>query len=79
VPKSGAIVRVTTPCDTVYRRTTTSTGELEDPGFPYAELLKICVSDGIRQRTLTSPNDNFNVTIVPPVNLVAGDQSGTCA
>ncbi|MBA3746469.1 MAG: hypothetical protein H0W96_03135, partial [Solirubrobacterales bacterium] len=61
---ANAIIRVTTPCGTVIRRTTTSSGAIDDPGFPYASSLKICVSDGIRQKTVTKANNNFNVTSV---------------
>jgi Tfp pilus assembly protein PilV len=77
--KPDAIVRVTTPCGTVYRRTTTSNGEITDPGFPYAESLDICVSDGTHERTLTRSNKNFNVTIVLMSIVSSTDASGTCA
>ncbi|MDX6676473.1 MAG: hypothetical protein QOE31_525 [Solirubrobacteraceae bacterium] len=76
--KSGAIVRVTTPCGTVYRRTTTSSGAIDDPGFPYATSLDICVSDGTRQRSLTRANTNFNVTTVT-MSILSSDPLGTCA
>lgn len=76
--KAGATVRVTTPCGTVYRRTTNASGTLDDPGFPYAESLGICVSDGTRQRTLSRANKNFNVTDVT-MSIVAGDTLGTCS
>ncbi len=77
VALAGAQVRVTTPCGTVYRRTTTSTGEIDDPGFPYATSLAICVSDGTRKREVTSPNKNFNVTDLA-VDIRSSDPLGTC-
>jgi hypothetical protein len=77
-PVSGAIVKVTTPCGTVYRRTTTATGEIDDPGFPYASSLAICVSDGTRQHLTSSANRNFNTTEVV-VDITPTDPAGTCA
>jgi len=74
----NAIVRVTTPCGTVYRRTTNAAGEIDDPGFPPATSLAVCVSDGTRQRTATSGNVNFNGTRLP-LDIASTDPTGTCA
>jgi len=78
VAVNGAAIRVTTPCGTVIRRTTTSTGQIDDPGFPYAASLAICVSNGVRQREVFQPNTNFNVTALT-VDIRSTDPAGTCA
>ena len=75
---NGATVRVTTPCGTVYRRSTASTGFIDDPGFPYAPSLAICVSDGTRSREVTQSNTNFNVTSLT-IDIRSTDPAGTCA
>jgi Tfp pilus assembly protein PilV len=77
-PKEHAVVRVTTPCNTVYRRTTDGDGVIDDPGFPYAASLDVCVSDGTRYRTLSRVNKNFNVSYLT-VNIQPGDPAGTCS
>jgi len=64
-PLAGAAVKVTTPCGTVYNRTTTASGVIDDPGFPYATSLTICVSDGPRRLQTTSTNTNFNGKLLP--------------
>jgi hypothetical protein len=73
-----AAVRVTTPCGTVIRRTTTSDGLIDDPGFPYATSLAVCVSDGVRSRDVTQANTNYNSTSVT-VDIRSTDPAGTCA
>ena len=60
VPVAGAQIRVTTPCGTVYRRTTDADGLIDDPGFPYAEAQDVCVSDGSRKLETTLASTNFN-------------------
>ncbi|HEV7808264.1 MAG TPA: hypothetical protein VGO80_20825 [Solirubrobacteraceae bacterium] len=77
-PKEGAIVRVTTPCNTVYRRTTDAEGIIDDPGFPYAANLDICVSDGTHRQTLSRVNKNFNVSY-ETFDIQADDPPGTCS
>jgi Tfp pilus assembly protein PilV len=80
-PVSGARIRVTTPCGTVYRRTTDSAGVITDPGFPYVKApgtLAICVSDGIREHTATKTNNNYNSVASVTYTIVSGDPLGTC-
>ena len=78
--KAGLDVRITSPCGTVYDRETTSTGEIDDPGFPYASStapLSICASDGSVHETTTRSNNNYNVTSFT-MSLTATDLSGPC-
>lgn len=77
-PVDGAEVRVTTPCGTVYRRRTTSTGFIDDPGFPFASSLAVCVSNGVRRREAGVSNTNFNSTSAV-IDIRSTDPSGTCA
>ncbi len=79
VAQVGATARVTTPCGTVYRRTTTTNGVLSDPGFPYATSLAICVTDGTRQVLTTRSNTNFNTSSNFTVNILSTSPLGTCA
>ena len=76
-PKARAIVRVRTPCHTEYRRTTDAYGVIDNPGFPYAESLDVCVSDGTRYKTFSAANTNYNVTPVA-VDIPSNALSGTC-
>jgi Flp pilus assembly protein TadG len=75
----GTTVRVTTPCGTVYRRTTTTNGVLTDPGFPYTTSLAICATDGTRQVQTTRSNTNFNTSSNFTVNVTSSSPLGTCA
>jgi Tfp pilus assembly protein PilV len=78
-PLTGATVRVTTPCGTVYRRTTIANGVLGDPGFPYVTSLAICVTDGTRQAEATRSNTNFNNALNFTVNISSTTSpEGTC-
>jgi hypothetical protein len=77
-PLAGATVRVTTPCGTVYRRTTIEDGTLADPGFPYTTSLAICVSDGTRQVLANRSNTNFNNSLLFTVNITSSSPLGTC-
>jgi Tfp pilus assembly protein PilV len=77
-PVDGATIRVRTPCGTVIPRTTTRDGFIDDPGFPYAASLAICVSNGVRQREVTQSNTNFNVDSLT-VDIRSDDPAGTCA
>jgi hypothetical protein len=78
---ANTVVRVTTPCGTVYRRTTIAGGWIDDPGFPVGSALAICVSDGIHSQQLARDNLNFNAD--PALFAVdikaATDPAGTCA
>lgn len=74
---NNAIIRVTTACGTVYRRTTTSDGLITDPGFPYATSLAFCISDGVRNRQFTQSNTNFNGTSLT-MDVRSTDPAGTC-
>jgi hypothetical protein len=74
----GGTARVTTPCGTVYRRTTTTNGVLTDPGFPYATSLAICVTDGTRQVQTTRSNTNFNNSSNFTVAITSSSPLGTC-
>jgi len=47
VPRSGIVVKVTSPCGVVYTRETLTDGTVDDPGFPYGTLT-VCVSDGVK-------------------------------
>lgn len=76
-PVDHAAVRLTTPCNTVYRRTTTSDGVIDDPGIPYAASVAICVSDGMSQVLTTSPN--VKLVTSPTINIPTTAPSGTCA
>ena len=79
-PLVGATVRVTTPCATVYRRTTITNGVLDDPGFPYVTSLAICVSDGTRQVETTRSNTNFNNSLNYTIDISSSTSpTGTCA
>jgi Tfp pilus assembly protein PilV len=78
VPVNAAAIKVTTACGNTIRRTTTSDGLIDDPGFPYADALIICVSNGVRQREVTAPNKNFNVNGLT-VDIRSTDPAGTCA
>jgi hypothetical protein len=78
--KAGLKLRVTTPCGTVYDRETISTGEIDDPGFPYASTtapLTICASDGSNHETTTRGNTNYNVTALT-ITLTSTDPVGDC-
>ena len=78
--KAGLDLRITSPCGTVYDRETISTGEIDDPGFPYASStapLTICASDGAVHETTTRSNNNYNVTSFT-MSLTAADASGPC-
>jgi hypothetical protein len=77
VRKDRAIVRVKTPCGTVYRRTTDANGMIDDPGFPYAANLDICVSDGTRYQPQIHSNANYNVDTVA-YDIRPDDPVGTC-
>jgi Tfp pilus assembly protein PilV len=76
-PVDHAAVRLTTPCNTVYHRTTMSDGVIDDPGIPYAASVAICVSDGMRQVLTTSPN--VKLVTSPTINIPTTAPSGTCA
>jgi Tfp pilus assembly protein PilX len=78
VPVNAAAVRVITPCGTTLRRTTTSDGFVDDPGFPYATSLAFCVSDGVRSREVTQSNTNFNGSTLT-VDIRSTDPTGACA
>jgi Tfp pilus assembly protein PilV len=79
-PLVGATARVTTPCGTVYRRTTIAGGVLDDPGFPYVTNLAVCVSDGTRQVEATRSNTNFNNSLNYTMNISStASPTGTCA
>lgn len=76
----NAFVRVTTPCGSVIRRRTIANGTLADPGFPYADLLSICVSDGTRMVLANRSNTNFNNSVLFTLNISStSSPSGTCA
>jgi hypothetical protein len=80
VLKAGYKVRVTTPCGTVYNRETIATGEIDDPGFPFATTnspLSICASDGSVHESTTYSNTNYNVTPLP-IALTSSDPAGDC-
>ena len=77
VPVSGAQIRVTSPCATVYRRTTNAAGLIDDPGFPYAASVDICVSDGTRKLETARDNTNFNGTQLT-LDIASTDPVGTC-
>jgi Tfp pilus assembly protein PilV len=72
-----AAVRVTTPCGTIYHRTTTSDGLIDDPGVPYAPSVGICVSDGARQVLTTSANVKVVTSLT--INIPSTAPKGTCA
>lgn len=75
---AGATVRVTTPCGTVYNRTTIAGGQLDDPGFPYTTL-SICATDGVRRDTTVRANRNFNADAFVVLDLTgATSAAGTC-
>jgi Tfp pilus assembly protein PilV len=76
---SGATVRVTTGCGTVYRRLTQADGTLADPGFPYTRTLAICVAQGGRQLEAVRSNTNFNMSLFTSMDLSTSTTSGTCA
>jgi Tfp pilus assembly protein PilV len=77
VPVAGAQIRVTTPCGTVYHRTTDADGLIDDPGFPYAESDDVCVSNGTRKLETTLANTNFNGTNLT-LDITSGEPTGTC-
>ena len=77
-PLVGATVRVTTPCGTVIKRTTTTGGVLADPGYPYASSLAICASDGTRQVLTTRTNTNFNNSAISNIDITSSSPLGTC-
>ena len=76
-PVAGAQIRVTTPCGTVYRRTTDADGLIDDPGFPYAEAQDVCVSNGSRKLEMTIPNTNFNGSNLT-LDITSSEPEGTC-
>ena len=77
-PVAGAQIRVTTPCGTVYRRTTDADGLIDDPGFPYAESQEVCVSNGTRRLETTLANTNFNGTNLT-LDITSSEPTGTCS
>lgn len=77
-PVIGATVRVTTGCGTVYRRTTSTDGQLDDPGFPFSTSLAICVSDGTRRVETTRANTNFNLSLPFNIDLSTATLTGAC-
>jgi len=85
VQKSGvnvanATVKVTSPCgSTVYTRSTLSNGTIDDPGFPWGDLLNVCVSDGTRKRVIASvANKTYPVTNVTYDIGTFGSTTGAC-
>jgi len=74
----GAIVRVTTGCGTVYRRTTDAEGYLPDPGFPYTRTLAVCVSLRGRQHQEVVSNTNFNMSADTYIDATTATTAGTC-
>jgi Tfp pilus assembly protein PilV len=78
VPVAGAQIRVTTPCGTVYRRTTDADGLIDDPGFPYAEAQDVCVSNGSRKHETTLASTNFNGSNLT-LDITSSDPAGTCS
>jgi Tfp pilus assembly protein PilV len=53
---SGATVSVVTACGTKIKRTTTTSGRLVDPGYPWGTGFSVCVSDGTVKQQLTLSN-----------------------
>jgi len=77
---ANATVKVTSPCGTtVYARSTLSNGTIDDPGFPWGNLLNVCVSDGTRKRIVgTVVNKTYPVTNVTYDIGTSGSTTGAC-
>jgi len=75
--EASAVVKVTSPCGTVYTRSTLSDGTVDDPGFPYGNLA-ICVSKGGRKLVTASvANTSFTGTGLIDYDIGTSNSSAT--
>lgn len=77
VAVAGATVRVRTPCGTTLTRTTNGSGRLADPGFPFAAVLTLCVSDGTRRDFRFASNTSLPGSSLS-IDLDDAGGSGAC-
>jgi hypothetical protein len=75
---ANAVVKVTSCSTTTYVRSTTATGLINDPGFPWGTV-DVCVSNGVRKRVIAGVvNKTYPATAVTYDIGTTGSTTGAC-